>query len=62
MTTEVFWRDRRITVSPVELRATRLLLHVEASVWSQGLGPPAEAQALRRELDDAFRHRPEAKT
>ena len=64
MTTEetrlLDWGNRTVSVSPVELCAARLLKHVEASVWRQGLGSPAEAQALRHELDDAFRHRTEA--
>ncbi len=55
----VSWRDRIVPVTLVELHAVQLLRHVEAAVWVQGLGPPSEAQALRRELDDAFRHRPE---
>ncbi len=59
-TRRVFWGTRKVSVSPVELCAIALLRHVEESVWSQGLGAPATAHALRRELDDAFRHRPEA--
>jgi len=64
MTTEtrqMNWCDRMVSVSLLELCAARLLKHVEASVWRQGLGSPAEAQALRHALDDAFRHRQEAK-
>ncbi len=64
MTTEetqrVLWGTRTVSVSPVELCAVALLRHVEESVWSQGLGAPVTALALRRELDDAFRNRPEA--
>ena len=65
MTTEtrlVSSRNRKVAVSPVEWRAVQLLKHVEACVWAQGLGAPVTAHALRRELDDAFRHRPEAGT
>ena len=59
-TRRVFWRTRTVSVSPLESCAVALLQHVEESVWSQGLGAPVTAHALRRELDDAFRHRPEA--
>jgi len=57
----MIWGNRTVSVSPVELCAVNLLKHVEASVWAQGLGPPAEAHELRHSLDDAFRHRPEAR-
>ena len=57
----VLWRDREVSVSPLELCAVQLLKHVEECVWAQGLGAPVTAHALRRELDDAFKGRPEAK-
>ena len=53
----VLWRMRMVSVSPLESCAVALLRHVEESVWSQGLAAPVTAHALRRELDDAFRHR-----
>ena len=52
MTTEetrlVLWGNRTVSVSPLEFCAFQLLKHVEACVWSQGLGAPATAHALRR--------------
>ena len=60
-TRPVQWRTRRVDASPLEVCAVALLRHVEACVWAQGLGAPVTAHDLRRELDDAFRGRPEAK-
>ena len=60
-TIRIMWRNRTIAVTPLEDKTVALLMHVEASVWAQGLGPPAEAHELRHSLDDAFRHRPEAR-
>ncbi len=54
------WGNRAVSVSPLELCAARLLKHVEASVWRQGLGSPAEAQALRHEMEHVFGQRPDA--
>ncbi len=62
MTTEtgrVLWGNRMVAVSPLEWCTVALLRHVEESVWSQGLGVPATAHALRHELDNTFKHRTE---
>ncbi len=65
MTTEtrlMEWGSRKVSVTQMEWCAVALLRHVEESVWSQGLGAPATAHALRHELDDAFKHRLEGST
>ncbi len=60
-TRRVLWCTRTVSASPLEWCTVALLREVEEAVWSQGLGAPATAHALRRALDDAFKHRPEAK-
>ena len=54
------WGGRMVSVSLLELCAARLLRHVEVCVERQGLGSPAEAQALRHEMEDVFGQRPDA--
>ena len=61
MTTRIQWKNTEVVATPLEACAAELLFHVEESTWSQGLGAPTTAIALRRALDDAFKIRPEAK-
>ncbi len=64
MTTEtrlILWGNRFVSGTLLEWCTVALLREVEEAVWAQGLGAPATAHRLRRELDDTFRRRQEAK-
>ena len=54
------WNDRMVSVTRLELCAAKLLAHVEAAAWREGLSPCAEAQALRDELEHVLEHRSDA--
>ena len=54
------WNDRMVSVTRLELRAARLLAHVEAAAWREGLEGPIEAQFLRDELEHVLGQRPDA--
>ncbi len=48
-----------VSVTRLELCAAKLLAHVEAAAWREGLEGPIEAQFLRDELEHVLRHRPD---
>ena len=53
------WNDRVVSVTRLELRAARLLAHVEAAALREGLEGPIEAQFLRDELEHVLGQRPD---
>ena len=55
----VVWGERMVRVTRLEFCATRLLAHAEAAASREDLPAPAEAQALRDELERAFEKRPD---
>ena len=54
------WNGRMVSVTRLELCAARLLAHVEAAAWREGLEGPIEAQFLRDELEPVLGQRPDA--